>query len=69
MWGLRLAWTILNGLGLSITPMLTTLGGQIQYLVRHEFIKRLHARFTQEGIVIPFPIRTVVQRDGHPEPQ
>jgi small-conductance mechanosensitive channel len=34
-----------------------------QYLVKHEFIKRLHARFTQEGIVIPFPIRTIVQRD------
>jgi small-conductance mechanosensitive channel len=34
-----------------------------QYLVKHEFIKRLHARFTQEGIVIPFPIRTLAQRD------
>ncbi|MGD2152102.1 MAG: mechanosensitive ion channel family protein [Gemmatimonadales bacterium] len=31
-----------------------------QYLLRHEFIKRLHRRFDQEGIVIPFPIRTVV---------
>ena len=35
-----------------------------QYLVKHEFIKRLHARFTQEGIVIPFPIRTLVQREA-----
>jgi small-conductance mechanosensitive channel len=34
-----------------------------QYLVKHEFIKRLHARFTQEGIVIPFPIRTIAQRE------
>lgn len=33
-----------------------------QFLVKHEFIKRLHARFDQEGIVIPFPIRTIVQR-------
>ena len=33
-----------------------------QYLVKHEFIKRLHARFNQEDIVIPFPIRTVVSR-------
>jgi len=33
-----------------------------QYLVKHEFIKRLHARFDREGIVIPFPIRTVEQR-------
>ena len=35
-----------------------------QYLVKHEFIKGLHARFEQEGIVIPFPIRTIAQRDG-----
>jgi small-conductance mechanosensitive channel len=34
-----------------------------QYLVKHEFVKRLHARFNQEEIVIPFPIRTIVQRE------
>ena len=26
--------------------------------------KRLHARFHQEGIVIPFPIRTLTQREA-----
>lgn len=30
-----------------------------QYLVKHEFIKRLHERYRAEGIEIPFPIRTV----------
>jgi small-conductance mechanosensitive channel len=35
-----------------------------QYLIKHEFVKRLHARFNQEGIVIPFPIRTIAQRDA-----
>ncbi|HWR30090.1 MAG TPA: hypothetical protein VN631_09690, partial [Negativicutes bacterium] len=30
-----------------------------QHLIRHEFIMRLHARYRQEGIIIPFPIRTV----------
>lgn len=30
-----------------------------QYQVKHEFIKRLHLRYRQEGIDIPFPIRTV----------
>lgn len=30
-----------------------------QHLIRHEFIKRLHARYQQEGIIIPFPTRTV----------
>ena len=29
------------------------------YLIKHEFIKRLHERYDKEGIVIPFPIRTV----------
>lgn len=31
-----------------------------QYLIKHEFIKRLHKRYGREGIVIPFPIRTVI---------
>jgi hypothetical protein len=30
-----------------------------QYLIRHEFIKRLHARYRAEGITIPWPIRTL----------
>lgn len=34
-----------------------------QYLIKHEFVKRLHARFADEGIVIPFPIRTIAHRD------
>lgn len=29
------------------------------YLIKHEFIKRLHKRYNEEGIVIPFPIRTL----------
>ncbi len=35
-----------------------------QYLIKHEFVKRLHERYRREGIVIPFPIRTIVQRQG-----
>jgi small-conductance mechanosensitive channel len=30
-----------------------------QFLVKHEFIKRLITRYRREGITIPFPIRTV----------
>jgi len=30
-----------------------------QYLIKHEFIKRLHKRYTQEGINIPYPIRAI----------
>ena len=34
-----------------------------KYLVRHEFIKALHKRYKEEGIEIPFPIRTVHMKD------
>lgn len=35
-----------------------------QYLITHEFIKRLHKRYGQEGIEIPFPIRTIQSMNG-----
>jgi small-conductance mechanosensitive channel len=31
-----------------------------QFLLQHEFIKRLHDRYRKEGIEIPFPINTVI---------
>lgn len=37
-----------------------------QYLVSHEFIKRLHQRYASEGIRIPFPIRTLTGRGPVP---
>jgi len=47
-----------------------------QFQVRHAFIKRLHARFGEEGIEIPFPIRTLyaprgfrVRGEGAPDPE
>ncbi|NTV48705.1 MAG: mechanosensitive ion channel family protein [Geobacteraceae bacterium] len=30
-----------------------------QYLIKHEFVKRLHRRYCDERIEIPFPIRTL----------
>jgi len=30
-----------------------------QYLIKHEFIKRLHERYAKEGVVIPYPIRAI----------
>ena len=35
-----------------------------QYLMKHEFIKALHARYKKEGIEIPFPIRTVYMKQS-----
>lgn len=34
-----------------------------KYLIIHEFIKRLHKRYQQEGIEIPFPIRTIYMKN------
>lgn len=34
------------------------------YKVRSEFIKALHARYNQEGIEIPFPIRTLYMKNS-----
>lgn len=39
-----------------------------QYLIKHEFIKRLHDRFHKEGIVIPYPIRTLTRRTAAVRP-
>jgi small-conductance mechanosensitive channel len=35
-----------------------------QYLVQHELRKRIFRRFRQEGINIPFPVRTVHLRSA-----
>ncbi|MEW6444313.1 MAG: mechanosensitive ion channel family protein [bacterium] len=40
-----------------------------QYLIKHEFLKRLHRRYREEGIEIPFPVRTVhLKQDSPPRP-
>jgi len=30
-----------------------------RYLIKHEFLKRLHERYAKEGITIPYPIRAI----------
>jgi small-conductance mechanosensitive channel len=35
-----------------------------QYRIKHEFIKRLHRRYREEGISIPAPTRTVALQQG-----
>ena len=34
-----------------------------QFLLRHEFVKRLQARFSSEGIVMPIPSRVIAARE------
>lgn len=41
-----------------------------QYLVKHEFIKRLTRRYRQEGITIPYPIRALnYEQEKAPPPE
>ena len=35
-----------------------------QFLIKHEFIKALTKRYREEGIEIPYPVRTVVRGDA-----
>ncbi|MCX7984123.1 MAG: mechanosensitive ion channel family protein [Bacteroidetes bacterium] len=40
-----------------------------QFLLRHEFIKRLHKRYAKEGIIIPYPTRTIYVEQGKEIPR
>jgi small-conductance mechanosensitive channel len=36
-----------------------------QYHIQHQLVKRIHKRFNEEGIVIPFPLRTLDLQPKH----
>ena len=36
-----------------------------QYLIKHEFVRRLHNRYREAGIEIPYPIQTVFNKFDH----
>ena len=44
---------------INFTVIMRTNEVAAQYLIKHEFIKKLDARYKKEGIVIPYPIRTL----------
>lgn len=44
---------------ISFTVILRAKEFMDQYLIKHEFIKRLHERYKKENIIIPYPIRTI----------
>ena len=52
---------------ISLRVILFTKEYEMQYIIQHEFVKRLHKRYKREGIVIPFPIRTIEMKDHRPE--
>lgn len=45
--------------GIGFTVILRAARLVEQHVLKHHFVKRLHARYAQEGIRIPFPTRTV----------
>jgi small-conductance mechanosensitive channel len=45
--------------GIDLTVVMRGATFADQFLIKHEFIKRLHDRFAREGIVIPYPIRAL----------
>lgn len=45
--------------GINFTVILRIQEFADQHLVKHEFVKRLQARYNKEGICIPFPIRAI----------
>src|SRR4030066_2427909 len=53
-----------NDISINFTVILRAKEYVHKYLITHEFIKRLHRRYQQEDIEIPFPIRTVYMKNG-----
>lgn len=45
--------------GIKFTVILRAKEFTDQYLIKHEFIKRLHKRYAREGINIPYPIMAI----------
>jgi len=48
-----------NDFSIDFTVILRAKEFVANYLVKHEFIKRLHERYAKEGIVIPYPIHAI----------
>ena len=55
----RIRFTAFGDFSINFNVILRAKDFGSQYLLRHEFIKRLKKRYEQEGIKIPFPVREV----------
>lgn len=45
--------------GIDFSVIMRGKGFVDQFVIKHEFIKRIHQRFEKEGVVIPYPIRAL----------
>lgn len=63
-WTPVVRWKEFGDFAISFVTVLRVKEFTAQYVLQSEFIKALHRRFNQEGIEIPFPIRTVIMKQG-----
>jgi len=61
-WEPVVRWKDFGDFAITFVTVLRVRDFAAQYKLRSEFIKALHQRFQQEGIEIPFPIRTVIMK-------
>jgi small-conductance mechanosensitive channel len=55
----RIRYQTFGDSSINFNVVLQTLEYSEQFKIRHEYIKAIHKRFKEEGIVIPYPIRTL----------
>jgi len=64
-WGPVVRWKEFGDFAITFVTVLRVKEFSAQYKLQSDFIKALHRRFREEGIEIPFPIRTVIMKgDG-----
>jgi len=51
---------------INFTVIMRALEVTDRYALVHDFVKRLHARYQEESIHIPFPIRSVIMKEPSP---
>jgi len=61
-------WKDFGDFAITFVTVLRVRDFAAQYALRSEFVKALHRRFQQEGIEIPFPIRTVIMKPASQRP-
>lgn len=65
-WEPLVRWTQFGDSGINFNTVLRAHEYGNQFLLQSEFIKALHARFSQDEIEIPYPIQTVVIKSEKP---
>ncbi len=61
-WEPVVRWKEFGDFAITFVTVLRVREFSAQYLLQSEFIKALHQRFQEEGIEIPYPMRTVILR-------